>query len=118
MLSASGTSPVELTRIRPVPEAPVDNKINPLVPFALIANSSEAEPISNSAWVVPLLWIFKPVLPVVFKVNSPDPKVPVVTIFCEPKSGDIFVPAIAALASICALASPPTTKSKVPSASW
>ena len=37
-------------------------------------------------------------------INKPLPvKLPVVCIFCDPKSGEIFVPSIAALAFISAL---------------
>jgi len=39
-------------------------------------------------------------------VKTPVATVPVVTIFCDPKSGEIFVPAIAALASTFELTIP------------
>ena len=39
---------------------------------------------------------------------SPQAKVPVVVIACDPKSGEIFVPAIAALAFISALTTVPS----------
>ena len=51
-------------------------------------------------------------LPAVILVGDaicPTESVPVVVTFCEPKSGSIFVPAIAALAFISALTIAPST---------
>ena len=103
-------SKTSLGLVVPIPTIP-DESIANLLALLFVVSWIAKIPLSNLILKSELLLLsvknISGLVPVI--VISPEPKLPVVTIFCEPKSGEIFVPAIAALAFISAFTIAPST---------